>query len=114
MVVSVLKKIRETGTKSANVVHIVDRAYAVWPRELTQAITEQGAGAAFIFQAIQMQQPQVRNGQAASHKPMLSMPAMRVQAHAHAHTHTLSLSLSLSLTHTHTHIHTTPFTHISW
>ncbi len=60
MAVSVVKKSRETGTKDANVVHLLDRIYGVWPHELEQAMTEQGAGPAFIFQAVPMHPPEVR------------------------------------------------------
>jgi hypothetical protein len=60
MVASVVKKSRDAGTKSVNVVHVVDRAYAVWPRELKKAFAEQGAGGAFIFQAATMHALDVR------------------------------------------------------
>jgi hypothetical protein len=54
MVVSVVKGSRDAGMKSVNIVHLVDRAYEVWPRELKKAFVDHGAGAAFIFQAIPM------------------------------------------------------------
>ncbi len=60
MVVSVVKKSRDAGTRSINVVHLVQRAYEVWPRELKKAFAEQAAGAAFIFQAIPMHTLDVR------------------------------------------------------
>jgi hypothetical protein len=60
MLVSVVKKSRDAGTKSVNIVHLVERAHGVWPRELQKTIEEQGAGAAFIFQAVPMHPLDVR------------------------------------------------------
>jgi hypothetical protein len=111
MVVSVVKKSKAAGTKSVNVVHLVERAYEVWPGELKQAMAEQGAGAAFIFQAIPMHLKDVRNQLAAL--PCARGPWVCTHVHTdshpqprpHTHTHMRAQTHTHSHTHTHTHTH---------
>jgi hypothetical protein len=87
MVISVVKKSRDAGTKSVNLVHLVQRAYEVWPRELKKAFAEQAAGAAFLFQAIPMHTLHVRLFFLLPHcvmeTPLVGILYIRIVPHTH-------------------------------